>query len=83
MINWTDEELEAAGIDKAKLKSMVNRFKRLSREMKGMGLHVYGQSGTGHLIHCSRPTHLDDRGCSADHGSSVAFIGNGYDGGDW
>jgi hypothetical protein len=82
MINWTDEELESAGIDKSKLKSMVARFKRLSREMHEMGLHVYGQSGTGHLIHSSRPTH-SGRKCDADHGSSVAHIGQGFDGGDW
>ena len=81
MINWSDEQLEEVGIDKAKLKSMVTRFRRLSREMHEMGLHLYGQSGLGHLIHSSRPTHNER--AEADHGSSVAILGHGFDGGDW
>lgn len=82
MINWTDEQLKEAGIDKVKLKSVVARFRRLTREMGEMGLHVYGQSGSGHLIHNSRRTH-NGPNCDADRGSSVADIGQGYDGGDW
>jgi hypothetical protein len=85
MINWTDEQLEEAGIDKKKLKSLVRRLRKCSIDMRELDLHVYGASGSGHLIHTSRPTHVDQRGTNgiADQGSCVADLGEGFDGGDW
>jgi hypothetical protein len=87
MIEWSDEQLEAAGIDKKALQSLVRRLERCSKDMARMGLHLYGASGSGCLIHESRPTHIwTGRGSSgqkADQGSVVADVGLGFDGGDW
>ncbi len=83
MIDWTDEQLEEAGIDKKKLQSLVRRLRKISREMSEMGLWVYGASGTGCLVHKSRGTHDDTRQGWPDYGSVVADIGRGFDGGDW
>lgn len=85
MINWTDEQLANAGIDKKKLTSLVRRLRQCAIDMESLGLHIYGASGSGHLIHHSRPTHIDDRASNgiADQGSCVADIGQGFDGGDW
>lgn len=87
MLDWTDEQCKAAGLDPAKVLSLARRFRRLSREMAQMGLHVYGASGSGCLIHSSRPTHIDSFASQEyaipDHGSVVANIGEGFDGGDW
>jgi hypothetical protein len=87
MLDWSDEQLEEAGLDPARVRSIVRRFRRLSSEMQSMGLHVYGNAGTGLLIHESRPTHRDDTANSlcgvADHDSTIANLGPGFDGGDW
>lgn len=87
MLNWTDEQLDEAGLDKKKVSSLVRRLRQCSKEMAKMGLHVYGANGTGNLVHVSRPTHMDkgERGhlCLPDHGCVVADLGNGFDGGDW
>jgi hypothetical protein len=81
-IKWTDEQLEAAGLDKKKVVKMVGQFRKLSKEMLKMGLYVYGASGTGNLIHNSRPTH-NGRAAEPDRESPIADLGYGYDGGDW
>lgn len=85
VILWTDEQLKQAGIPKRKLASLVKRLRKCSAEMAEMGLHVYGASGSGNLIHKSRPTHTDEIGGygKPDTGSVVARVGNGFDGGDW
>jgi hypothetical protein len=80
-IQWTDEQLAVAGIDKKRLKSLVRRLKRCSKDMRAMGFKIYGESGCGLLIHDSRPDH-DDRE-RADYGSIVADVGFGFDGGGW
>jgi hypothetical protein len=82
-IEWTDEQLEAAGLDKKKIEKITRRFRKLSKEMDEMGLTVYGASGSGCLIHVSRPTHNDALGAAPDQGSVIAHLGRGFDGGDW
>lgn len=85
-LDWTDEQLAAAGIPKGRLSRLVRMLRKCSMEMRAMGLHVYGASGTGHLVHSSRPTHVDEPGRTSgkpDMGSSVASVGQGFDGGDW
>ncbi len=84
MIEWTDEQLKAAGIDKRKLQSLDRRLNQCAKDMRELGLHLYGAAGTGCLIHKSRPTHIDRPGGeTADQGSIVASVGDGFDGGDW
>lgn len=56
MLNWTDEQLEEAGLPKAKVESIARRLQRLSREMDELGLLVWG-NGDGALVHQSRPIH--------------------------
>jgi hypothetical protein len=85
MLNWTDDQLEDVGLDKAKVESIARRFRRLSREMWEMELYVYGASGSGHLMHRSRPPHIDQPGgdLRADQDAPIADLGEGFDGGDW
>jgi hypothetical protein len=84
MIYWDDEQLKEANIDKKRLTSLVRRLERCARDMREMGLHIYGASGSGNLIHKSRPTHKTGRNReTADFGSVVASVGLGFDGGDW
>lgn len=85
MIEWTDDQLKAAGINKRKLKKVVRLLEESSALMWSMGLHVYGASGSGCLVHKSRPTHIDTPmgNSKADQGCVVARVGEGYDGGDW
>ncbi len=82
LIEWSDEQLEAAGINRKRLVKIVRALKRASDLMEGTGLHVYGESGEGHLVHGSRPTH-NERTEKADFGSVIAHVGLGYDGGGW
>lgn len=85
-IKWTDDQLKAAKIPKRKLQALVKRLERCSKEMAELQLEVYGASGSGHLIHRSRPTHIDTPGVNggkADFGSIVASVGFGFNGGDW
>lgn len=83
-IKWSDDQLNSAGIDKKKLQSLVRRLSRCSKDMSEMGLHIYGASGSGNLVHESRPTHgFVHNGMQPDQGSVVAFVGIGFDGGDW
>lgn len=83
MLDWTDEELAEAGLDKKKVESIVRRLNKIGKEMEEMNLSVYGASGDGHLIHVSRPTHTDDGSVHRD--ASIASLrGNlRWDGGDW
>lgn len=85
MIEWTDEQLASAAIDKKKLASLVKRLRKCSADMRALGLYVYGASGSGNLVHNSRPTHIDRPGLSStpDFGCVVARVGEGFDGGDW
>lgn len=87
LIDWTDEQLEEAGIDKARLIKIIRHLKSASDLMWGTGLHVYGGSSTGHIIHSSRPTHSSNNNRAkadvADLGSVVASVGEGFSGGDW
>ena len=80
VLEWSDEQLEEAGLDKGKVESIARKLKKLSQEMEDLGLSVYG-NGTGHLIHVSHPTHDDNE--KADTGSIVAMLGRGFTGGDW
>jgi len=84
-MNWNDEQLEDAGLDKKKVESIVRRLNKLGREMDSMGLSIYGASGSGNLIHVSHPTHNDSMNCKPDYDSVIAYIdGSGtWDGGDW
>lgn len=84
-LDWTDEQLTEAGLDKAKVLSLVRRLQRISKEIREMNLHIYGASGTGHLVHQSRPTHIVVLGgdLKPDFGCSIAHLGEGFDGGDW
>ena len=79
-LNWTDEQLIEAGLDPKKVQSIANRLAKLSKEMESMQLSVYGASGYGHLMHVSRPTHVDD---VADYEAPIADLGTQFDGGDW
>jgi hypothetical protein len=80
-IRWTDEQLKAAGIDKRKLKKLLRLLREAGVLMNTMSLEVYGESGSGNLIHRSRPTH--DTSGKADLGSVVANVGFGFNGGGW
>jgi myo-inositol-hexaphosphate 3-phosphohydrolase len=81
-IQWTDEQLEAAGINRGRLIKIIRALRRASELMEGTGLHVYGESGSGYLIHSSRPEHFG-REAEADHGAVIADVGLGFDGGGW
>lgn len=81
-IEWTDEQLAEAGIDKKRLKSIIRKLEAASAKMEGTGLHVYGESGFGHLVHRSRPEHFG-REREADFGAVIANVGPGFDGGGW
>lgn len=81
-VNWTDAQLKAAGIPKRRLMTLLRRLEDADFRLRELGLMVYAESGTCHLIHPSRPTH-DTRG-KADHGSPVASVGClPWDGGAW
>ena len=81
-LEWTDEQLEEAGLDKRKVLSIARRLSKLSEEMQALGLSVYGAgSGTGFLMHRSRPSHGDN--ATADRDSPIADVGTGFSGGDW
>jgi hypothetical protein len=81
MLDWSDEELAEAGLSRKRVESIVRRLRRISGEMRDLQLHVYGASGSGHLMHESRPSH-DPRG-KAHPENSIAHLGLGFDGGDW
>lgn len=85
LIAWDDEQLKEVGIDRKRLESLVRRLCKCSKDMQAMGLYIYGASGSGNLVHRSRPPHTDkpNGGSSSDFGSVVAYVGNGFDGGDW
>lgn len=59
-VEWSDRQLESAGLDRNKVESIARRLNKISKEMRRMGLYVYGASGSDCLIHSSRPTHIDD-----------------------
>lgn len=84
-IRWTDEQLAAAGIDKKKLQLLVRKLNDAANLMDEMDMQIYGAAGSGNLIHRSRPTHIDlpSGDHRADQGSVVAWVGEGFDGGDW
>lgn len=84
MINWSDEQIIEAGLDPKKVESITRRLNKLGREMDSMGLSIYGASGSGHLIHVSRPTHTEPRQ-QPDYESSIANLDGCmvWDGGDW
>ena len=83
-IEWTDEQLEAAGLDPKKVLSIAKRLSKLSVEMRSMGLSVYATNGSGNLVHVSVGTHIDERGREAENRDSVICnVGGGFDGGDW
>jgi hypothetical protein len=86
VIQWSDEQLAEVGIDKKRLVSLVRLLRRASKEMWELDLYIYGASGSGNLIHRSRPPHSDNgRGnrMKPDFGSVIANVGEGFDGGDW
>ena len=82
MLDWTDEELEDAGLDPKRVRALVRKLRSASKELQAMDLKVYGASGGGHLIHASRPTH-NGINATPDQEASIADLGNGFDGGDW
>lgn len=81
LVEWSPEQLAEAGLDKRRLTALVRRMRSCSLEMQDMGLSVYGESGTGYLIHRSRPEHKKNG--DADTGAIVARVGQGFDGGGW
>ena len=83
-LEWDDEQLEEAGLDKKKVLSIARRLRKLSSEMSELGLSVYGMSGSGCLTHVSRSTHSqkDSYAEERDFGAIVAYVGSGFDGGD-
>ena len=89
MLNWTDEQLEKAGLDRKKVESIERRLSRLGREMQSMGLSIYGAGGSGNLVHHSRPPHKDHPLRPSiqveDYGSVIAALDGvcQWDGGDW
>jgi hypothetical protein len=86
LIEWTDEQIEEAGIDRNRLVKIIQLLRSASDLMTGTGLHVYGESGSGNIVHSSRPTHSGRKGSVgdvADYGSVIADVGLGFDGGGW
>jgi hypothetical protein len=89
MLNWDDDQLKDAGLDRKKVESIARRLSKLGREMESMGLSIYGASGSGNLIHESRPTHIDNPlqplVQTEDFGSVIAELDGTWqwDGGDW
>jgi hypothetical protein len=85
VIEWDEDQLREAGIDEKRLKRLVRRLESCGQDMSAMGLQLYGHgSGSGTLIHDSRPTHSGENGETADRGSIVASIRHGsWSGGDW
>ncbi len=84
-INWTPAQLKAARIPRRKLESLIRRLERCSRDMRELDMYIYGANGSGNLMHRSRPTHIDRPGFlgKPDMESPVAYVGEGFDGGDW
>lgn len=83
LIDWTDEQLQEAGIDRERLLKIIRHLRKASELMWGTGLHVYGASSTGHIVHSSRPTHAMYGDNKCDYGSVIASVGEGFTGGDW
>lgn len=81
MIEWSDERLAEAGLDRKELESLIRRLRRCADDLRTMGLKLYGDGSHGHLIHHSRPTHPG--GNSADYEAILASISGHFDGGDW
>lgn len=79
-LDWTDEQLEEAGLDKQKVLSIARRLAKISTEMREIGLSVYGCNNRGFLVHHSRPTHPD--GSTGDTSAFIVDLGRGFDGGD-
>jgi hypothetical protein len=88
-LNWTDEQLKEAGLDRKKVESIARRLSRLGREMQSMGLSIYGAAGSGNLIHKSRQPHKDHPTLPSeqieDYGCVIADLDGvtQWDGGDW
>ena len=87
-IEWTDKQLKEAGLKPKEVQAIANGLLRLSERMKKLDLYVYSNgSGSGHLLHRSRPSHVDDFTSGnygiADRGSVIATIGDTYEGGAW
>ena len=82
MIQWNDQQLATAGIDKQRLEALALRLEESARELQGMCLCLHFDS-TGHayLVHASRPAFTED--CGNDYDATVAWIGRGLEGGHW
>lgn len=67
-----EAECLAAGVDPAKVKAIASRLSRCGKELKAMGLEIFGGSGNGQI-----------RAESSDAGSLVlAHVDGVYNGGD-
>jgi hypothetical protein len=82
-IEWSDEQLEQAGVDPAKLEKALKQFTKSAQTLHSMGLSLYAAAGLACFIHKSRPDHGPEGGIT-DTGSVVATAGQDWlDGGDW
>lgn len=83
LIEWSDQQLLDADIDKPRLARLVRRLRECSDELMAMGLEVFCESGEGYIITPKiRPTH-DEKTERADLGCIIARVGMGFNGGGW
>ena len=81
-VEWNEEQLAAAGIERRRLKALVRSLMGSVREMEAMGLNLqFDGNGAACLVHTSRPPFTEDGG--NDRGAAVAWIGLGLEGGRW
>lgn len=79
---WDDEQLEEAGLDKAKVASIARRFARVVEDMEKIGLRCYLNNDNASLYQAGRHPNGDD---GKDQSLVIVHIGTGgtWDGGDW
>jgi len=81
-IEWTDEQLKGAGINKSKLMRLIKKIDAISEEMRGLKLQFYAANGEACLTHLSRSTHSGN--AEPDYQAVISYMGTGWmDGGDW
>lgn len=78
---WTDEQIEAAGLNKKRINSVVQRLKGIAKDLNDMGLDLYVTPYWAHIhqkdVHPQRDGGISDKECV------IAEVRGPFDGGDW
>ena len=79
--NWTDEQIEAAGLDKKRINSVVQRLKGVVKDLNAMRLAIYTASDIANIHPCD--LHPQRDGGIGDQDCIIAEVRGPFDGGDW